>query len=309
MGSDYAPNHDEVLLELAGARNYNAWLFGRALPYLGTSVLDVGAGIGTFTELAAARASTVVALEPDPAFAERLAARFGDRRNVEVVNGDLAEAPAQGFDSIICFNVLEHIRDDGEALRRFRDLLRPGGHLLLLVPAHASLWSPFDEAVGHERRYDRRSLEQILRQSGLTPTEVTYVNPVGGARLARLDAAPAPPHALRARDARLRPAGAGPAAARPATAAVRPVALGGRRPAAARRSGMTARTRGWPGTGRGRSSSPTPPRVSPSRSSAYFHSAGLQNVSGILIPCSVLASRSIRSSVGAGEEALWSSRP
>ncbi len=180
MASAYAPNHDEVLLELAGARNYNAWLFGRALPYLGTSVLDVGAGIGTFTELAAARASTVVALEPDPVFAERLAARFADRRNVEVVNGDLASAPPRGFDSIICFNVLEHIHDDGEALRRFRDLLTPRGHLLLLVPAHASLWSPFDEAVGHERRYDRRSLEQVLRKCGLGATEVRYVNPIGG---------------------------------------------------------------------------------------------------------------------------------
>ena len=182
--STFAPNHDEVLLELAGARNYNAWLFERALPYLGRSVLDVGAGIGTFTALAAADAAAVVALEPDPVFAERLAERFAGMDNVEVVNGDLAELapddPPRRFDSIICFNVLEHIRDDGEALRRFRSLLSPGGHVLLLVPAHRSLWSPFDESVGHERRYDRRTLGHGLRQNGLTAAEVRYVNPIGG---------------------------------------------------------------------------------------------------------------------------------
>jgi SAM-dependent methyltransferase len=179
--STFAPNHDEVLLELADARNYNSWLFERARPYLGSSALDVGAGIGTFTDLAASATGSIVAVEPDPAFAKHLAARFADRPGVEVVNADLADLDSsRRFDSIVCFNVLEHIGDDSEALGLLHGLLRPGGRLLLLVPAHAWLWSPFDEAVGHQRRYARPALEQALRRSGLAVDEIRYVNPVGG---------------------------------------------------------------------------------------------------------------------------------
>ncbi len=182
--SAFAPNHDEVLLGLAEAENYNAWLFGRAAPYLGARVLDVGAGIGTFSDLAAARAAHVTALEPDETFAGYLRERFAGSTHVEVVARDIADLNSdelrRPFDSIICFNVLEHVPDDGGALRRFHDLLTPGGRLLLLVPAHACLASPFDRAVGHERRYERRPLDALLRHAGFAADELRYVNPVGG---------------------------------------------------------------------------------------------------------------------------------
>ena len=166
---------------MAEARNYNDWLFRRASPYLGARVLDFGAGVGTFTDLIARRAE-VVAVEPDGEFIPRLRARFESNPRVTVVHGDDGELEPLGtFDSVVCLNVLEHIRADEAVLGRFAGCLAPGGHVLVLVPAHQALFGAVDRSVGHERRYNRRLLRSRLHGVGLEPVELRYVNPVGAA--------------------------------------------------------------------------------------------------------------------------------
>jgi SAM-dependent methyltransferase len=173
---------ERALGELANATNYNEWLFSRAQPHLGERVLDVGAGVGTFTALAAEAGATVVALEPVPSFVAQLEGRFAATDSVTVVEGH-AEAPppeiGSGFDSIICMNVLEHVVDDEAALARLRELLVPGGRLLLLVPAHERLYGPYDRAAGHVRRYGRRKLRVACTSAGLDVVILRHVNPVG----------------------------------------------------------------------------------------------------------------------------------
>lgn len=169
---------DPVLHAIAGARHYNNWLFSRAEPYLGRSVLDVGAGIGTFTERAADAGAEVTALEPE--FGALLREQLRDRPEVTVLDEPLeAHEGAGEFDSILCFNVLEHVPDDEQALRRLLNELRPGGRLLLLVPAHQFLYGGFDHAAGHVRRYDRAPLRARLTQAGFELDELRHVNPVG----------------------------------------------------------------------------------------------------------------------------------
>ena len=166
---------DYSLDRMAEADRYNAWLLDRAWPYLGARVLEVGAGIGTFTgQLAAGR--EVVALEPDPALVPHL------RRNAPsatVVEGEVEAAPPGPYDSIVCFNVLEHIAGDAVALAALHERLRPGGHLLLLVPSHPFLYGPIDRAFDHERRYTKRALRALLESAGLLVTDLRRVNPVG----------------------------------------------------------------------------------------------------------------------------------
>lgn len=180
MSDSYAPHHDEILAVIAASRNYNDWLFDRARPYLGLRVLDAGAGVGTFTELASETGAEVVAVEPHREFVDLLRGRFSGRPSVRVVEGT-AEGPAAGggFDSIVCFNVLEHVSDDAGALAAFREQLRPGGRLLLLVPAHAFLFGATDRAIGHERRYDRKPLRRLLEGAGFTVETLRAVNPLG----------------------------------------------------------------------------------------------------------------------------------
>jgi SAM-dependent methyltransferase len=178
---DYAPNLDHVLEDIEAGRNYARWIVDRARPYLHGRVLDAGAGTGTFTEAVTGIADEVVALEPESRFVELLGQRFQANPNVKVVHGD-AEAidNALGvFDAIVCFNVLEHVRDDKRALVAMRDRLNADGTLLLLVPAHPSLSAPFDRAVGHERRYTRAALATSLREAGFTIRVLRFVNPVG----------------------------------------------------------------------------------------------------------------------------------
>jgi SAM-dependent methyltransferase len=170
----------EMLRRMDLARNYNGWLLSRARAFLGRRVLDAGAGAGTFTD-ALAETYDVVALEPDSEFAAGLRERYADRRNVTVLEGDATELdPSIGpFDAIVCFNVLEHVSNQEGMLARLRAVLAPSGSLLLLVPAHPRLYGSMDRTVGHVRRYTRRDVENLLRQAGLTPSEVRYVNPIG----------------------------------------------------------------------------------------------------------------------------------
>ena len=192
----------ETLRRMERARNYNGWLFERAEPYLGARVLDVGAGIGTFSELAAASHRHVLAAEPDPAFERVLRERLRSRPNVHVFQGPVEEIRAEPFDSIVCFNVLEHIDDDRAAVARLADLLRRGGHLLLLVPAHPLLYGATDRALAHARRYRKRALDALLRDHGLDPLELRHVNPIGAlgwlasSRLLRREHVPAGPLVL-----------------------------------------------------------------------------------------------------------------
>ncbi|HZO62312.1 MAG TPA: class I SAM-dependent methyltransferase [Gaiellaceae bacterium] len=181
-GIVFHPGQGETLHRMEEAPNYNRWLLSRAAPYLGRRVLDVGAGLGTFTEqLAAGR--RVVALEPDPAFVSRLRRRFAHRPNVEIVAAELeslaASRPRDRFDSIVCFNVLEHVADDEGALARMHGLLAPGGSLLLLVPAHPAAFGSIDAMLGHERRYARRPLRDRLVQAGFEVARLRHVNPTG----------------------------------------------------------------------------------------------------------------------------------
>ena len=191
---------------MGAATNYNAWLVERALPYLGKRILDVGAGLGTHSETLARHADRLVAVEPDAAHAkelERSLRRFSGVSVVHAAAEDLTSGLLpEAFDTVFCFNVLEHVRDDREALVRFRERLVPGGRLCLLVPAHPFLFGEIDRAVGHERRYRKRDLERLLVETGFAVEHLRHVNPLGAigwalsSRVLRHADVPAAPLAL-----------------------------------------------------------------------------------------------------------------
>ena len=75
----------------------------------------------------------------------------------------------ESFNALFAFDVLEHIEHDRQALMQWHDWLRPNGTLLLSVPAHMRMWTAGDEWAGHFRRYERKPLLQLLRETGFTP--------------------------------------------------------------------------------------------------------------------------------------------
>lgn len=163
------------------AKNYFAWQHRLVTRELGRRVIEIGCGIGNFTRLLLDR-EAVLALDIEPTCIERLQKRFPDRPNLQAIAGDLNSLPdlrSFGADSCVCLNVLEHIDDHREALRRMSSSLPPGGIVVLLLPAFPSLYGPIDRLLGHHRRYTRASIAELAQGAGLAVKRSHYVNAVG----------------------------------------------------------------------------------------------------------------------------------
>ena len=86
---------------------------------------------------------------------------------------------APGFDTIVSFNVLEHIEDDVGTLRTAATLLRPGAHLVLFVPSLPFLYGTIDAQVDHHRRYTKTTLSEAVRSAGLKLERIEYFDFLG----------------------------------------------------------------------------------------------------------------------------------
>lgn len=145
------------------AVQWKRYYAGELAPYIRGDVLEVGAGTGgTSRFLCEARHSSWTSLEPDPQLAGTLRDDAAARplpAPLVVCEGTIRELPDESrFDSVLYIDVLEHIEDDRAELQAGAQRLRDGGHLIVLAPAHNWLFSPFDGAIGHFRRYTRKSL-------------------------------------------------------------------------------------------------------------------------------------------------------
>jgi glycosyltransferase involved in cell wall biosynthesis len=173
-----------VLQSMRRARGLNKWILEQFRQYIGNRVLEAGCGIGNFTELLLDR-ERLVCLDNDPLYVEMLNWRLGHLENVTTHKFDLADSAgyeglqSERIDTIVCLNVLEHIAPDEQVLRAYFDLLQPGGHAIILVPAHPSLFSPCDEALGHQRRYTNVELHTKLQRAGFEVVMMEEFNRMG----------------------------------------------------------------------------------------------------------------------------------
>lgn len=152
-------------------------------PYIQGAVLEVGAGIGSNTvTLWHPAATRWVCLEPDAQLLAALQQRVAEspaKGRCEARVGFVSSLPPQEcFDTILYIDVLEHIADDREELRQASAHLSPGGHLAVLSPAHAWLYSPFDKAIGHHRRYCAKTLA-ALAPPGTRRERIFYLDSAG----------------------------------------------------------------------------------------------------------------------------------
>jgi SAM-dependent methyltransferase len=162
----------EVMIE---AVNYNAFLVSliRSEARAGEAVIDFGAGIGTFAKVLAMDGHMVQCIEPDQLQRERIV-----QEGLSAF-ADISCLPDQSIDMLYSLNVLEHIEDDVAMLRTCHEKIRPGGRLLIYVPAFQVLYSSMDKLVGHCRRYTRRELCEKVRLSGFEVIRNEYVDSAG----------------------------------------------------------------------------------------------------------------------------------
>jgi glycosyltransferase involved in cell wall biosynthesis len=173
-----------VLQSMRRARGLNKWILDQFRPYVGKRVLEAGCGIGNFTELLLDR-ERLVCLDNDRLYVEILKWRLGHLETISTIQVDLADIHGyarlrdEAIDTIVCLNVLQHITPDEAVLRAYYDLLQPGGHAIILVPAHPSLYGPCDAALGHERRYTRVELHTKMQAAGFEVVSLEEFNRMG----------------------------------------------------------------------------------------------------------------------------------
>jgi SAM-dependent methyltransferase len=166
----------------ADQRRYRAFQLSLIEPHCGSSVLEVGAGLGEFAAQLSGLDRHVVT-DVDPAAVASMAERFAGRPEVEARVLDLADGAIDlgtPVSTVVAINVLEHLDDDAGALRALASMTEPGGRIVLWVPAYMQLYGDFDRAVGHVRRYTPRTMTAAIRDAGLTPEVVKPVNLLGG---------------------------------------------------------------------------------------------------------------------------------
>lgn len=169
---------------LSEAPGLNAWLFTKLAPHVRGDVLEIGSGIGNISRAVVARATTAVLSDLERPYLEALERAFGDDPRVTVAAYDLEvdpppEVAGRRFDAIVAVNVIEHIQDDHALVRRLAALLKPGGKLVVYVPACPFAYGSVDRALGHYRRYTPEGLGALLAGAGLDVERPSYMNLFG----------------------------------------------------------------------------------------------------------------------------------
>ena len=173
--------HDlEVLADLP---NYYGWIIKKFRPYLKGRTMEIGTGIGTISKLIFDDVEELILVEPSAHLTKHLPPSISKSPKVSIFNETLEQRLPQmadhSCDTIIMVNVLEHIEDDGSAIEALHRVLKPGGHLLLFVPALQFLYSEVDRKHGHFRRYHLPPLAYKLNMHGFEIQDKRYFDLAG----------------------------------------------------------------------------------------------------------------------------------
>ena len=167
---------------------YLRWQLEQVEPVLGSRLLEVGCGVGGILSQLTPR-EFVMGIDIEEEEVEFARRRFAAKTGFDFAlmdisalsHDDRAALKSHRFDTVLCINVLEHIKDDAGAVGAMADVLVPGGVLAILVPAHPGLYGHYDAMDGHFRRYTMSGLREVLDRSGLVVERLYRFNLVGAA--------------------------------------------------------------------------------------------------------------------------------
>jgi glycosyltransferase involved in cell wall biosynthesis/predicted RNA methylase len=186
----YALSHDlyrdhgqQILHAFSEAQNFNRWMAEMIQPYLGSEVMEIGAGMGNLSRQLAPGRERYVATDLDREHLARLKTSLFSYPQIEASVCDLENTSdfqlyKSRLDSVFCLNVLEHVKDDLTALKNMHSVLRPGGRAVVLVPEGMNVYGTLDEVLGHHRRYSKEELRHKMEEAGFEVERILDFNRV-----------------------------------------------------------------------------------------------------------------------------------
>ncbi|MDZ7697235.1 MAG: glycosyltransferase [Deltaproteobacteria bacterium] len=176
----YSTQHGDMLYALSGTHRFNRWMASEVSRYIGNSVIEIGSGIGNMALQLLPR-DRYVCSDIDPLNLHALRSLFSNRPNVEVRYLDISTetnsfSEQDKFDTVLCLNVLEHIKNDTLALKNISELLLPKGRAIILVPNAPSLFSTLDAALNHVKRYSKNDLQDLLSNASFDIERIWFFN-------------------------------------------------------------------------------------------------------------------------------------
>lgn len=190
-GFEYRENDPEgldTLEAVAKAENFNRWMYEQVRPYLDGEILEIGSGIGNISSYFLEDGSSMTLSDIRENYCQRLESKFTGHKGLKgVLRMDLVDplfrekfkGYENKFDGIFALNVIEHIKDDSLAMKNLNWMLKPGGTVVILVPAFNQLYNKLDSSLMHFRRYTVKTLELIFREAGIIPYKSWYFNSMG----------------------------------------------------------------------------------------------------------------------------------
>ena len=175
-------NHGKQILDfMQTAGHYNKWILQLITPYLTGDIIEIGSGTGNFTAMISRKNSRLTATDYNRDYLSLLQKHFPKLQTFyfDLESPRIPMALNQKFDTAICLNVLEHIANESVALKNIFDTLKPGGKLIISVPAFKFAFGRVDRSLGHIRRYTQKSLKNSLIRQGFTVISCRYINFLG----------------------------------------------------------------------------------------------------------------------------------
>jgi len=166
------------------AINYYRWLFDLCKDYIGDTIIDVGSGFGSY--IGFFKNKKVIAVDISPEVIQKIQKEYKSFPNITAICSDICDTEFIrktiyfSVETVICFNVLEHLKDDIVALKNIYQILKHGqGNLIIVAPANPLLYGEMDRLAGHYRRYSKKELETKLTEQGFQFIKSFYFNSLG----------------------------------------------------------------------------------------------------------------------------------
>jgi SAM-dependent methyltransferase len=174
----------ETLEAISEAEKLNDWMYQTIRPFCKGKILEIGSGIGNISEFFIKNFHDITLSDLRENYRDILKQKFFESNIIELnlVAPDFKnkyQDQIGQYDTVFALNVIEHIKDDMLSIENCYSLLKPGGNIIILVPAYQTLYNRFDEELEHYRRYNKKLINKILVDNNFKILHSQYFNFVG----------------------------------------------------------------------------------------------------------------------------------